>query len=72
MNSDTDRSNNIQIPFSPGAYDALRRLAAQQGRSIAAVLQEAIALEQYAQETRAKGGRVLAERDGKISEILGA
>ena len=63
-------SKRVNVNFSDGAYDDLETIAAQQGRSKADVLRDAIALERLFQDTKREGGRLLVERDGEIREII--
>jgi hypothetical protein len=58
------------VEFSKEVNQALERLAEEQGGSKADVLRRAIALEQWLAEVKEKGGRVLIEQNGNISEVV--
>ena len=58
------------VEFSKEVNQALERLAEEQGGSKADVIRRAIALEQWLAQIKEKGGRVLIEQDGNISEVV--
>ena len=48
----------------------LDELAKAKGKTKAAVIRDALALEKWFHETQEEGGRILVERDGKAREIV--
>jgi predicted DNA-binding protein len=62
--------HRVNVNFSESAYKELTELAERKGKTVSDVLREAIALEQWFDETRREGSRVLVERDGNMREIV--
>jgi predicted transcriptional regulator len=58
------------VEFSNEVNQALERLAEEQGGSKADVIRRAIALERWLAQVKEKGGRVLVEQDGQMSEVV--
>ena len=58
------------VEFSDEVNQALERLADEQGGSKADVIRRAIALERYLAGVKEKGGRLLIEQDGQMSEVV--
>jgi len=58
------------VEFSPEVNRKLEELARRQGGTKADVLRRAIALEEWFDETKQRGGRVLVEEDGQTREVV--
>ena len=67
-----DTERQVTVVFSQNAYEVLEELARCKGKSITDVLRDAIALEKLFEDTRADGGHVLLERDGRLRELIKA
>src|SRR5688572_7068423 len=61
---------SVQIDFSREAYGDLQRLARERETSVSRTIRDALRLENFANETRKKGGRILVKEDGRLSEIV--
>jgi predicted transcriptional regulator len=65
------RTHRVNVNFSDDAYKALKEIASSRGKTISEVLRDAIALEQWYEETKREGGRVIVERqDGREREVV--
>ena len=62
----------LRLQFSDETYRMLEDLARRKGKTIPEVLGDAIALEKWIDDARARGERVLFERNGKYEELLSA
>ncbi len=62
--------HRVNVNFSEDAYQELAKLAERKGKTISDLLRDAIALEQWFDETNRQGDRVLVERDGKVREVI--
>ena len=62
--------HRVNVNFSEDAYRKLTELAQRKGRSVSDVLRDAIALEQWFDEAKQSGSRVLVEREGKVREVI--
>lgn len=60
----------VNVDFPDKVYSELGKLASHKSKSKAQVLRDAIALESWIAEIHQSGGKLLVERDGKISEVL--
>ena len=60
----------VNANFSGEAYEILQTLAKQKGKTISEILRDAVALEKWIEDTKVEGGRILVERNGKISEVV--
>ncbi len=69
MASSDNQARQMNVSFPPSTYQALEELASVKGGSIADALRDAIAFSQWAKEVQEHGGKILAEQDGKISEV---
>lgn len=63
-------ARRLSVTFSDDAYQTLDRLSQQTGKAMAEVLRDALALEDRAQQTVRKNGRILLEEDGQFRELL--
>jgi predicted transcriptional regulator len=64
-------THRVNVNFSDDAYEALKEIAHNRDKTISEVLRDAIALEQWYEDTKREGGRVLVEReDGQLREIV--
>lgn len=63
-------THRVNVNFSEAAYKTLEDLARSQGKSMSEVLRDAIALEQWFQQTQSRGGRVIVEENGRSREIV--
>ena len=63
--------HRVNVNFSESAYKNLTELAERQGKSVSEVLRDAVTLEQWVDEAKREGSRVLIERrGGETREIL--
>ena len=58
------------VSFSEEVYQKLTDMAEKSGKSMAEVLRDAIILEDWIQDYRGQGYRVLLEKDNKIRELM--
>ncbi len=65
-----DATHRVNVNFSGEAYEALTQLSKAKGKSMSDVLRDAIVLDQWLEEARREGGRVLVERNGKTRELV--
>ncbi|WP_270886541.1 ribbon-helix-helix domain-containing protein [Pedococcus sp. 5OH_020] len=64
-------AKRINVKFSEEVYEELSRIAKEQGKTVSAVLRDAVTLEKYVADTRRDGGRLLVEKaDGETRELL--
>jgi predicted transcriptional regulator len=64
-------SHRVNVNFSDEAYRALKELARSKDKTISEVLRDAIALEQWYEDTKQEGGRVIVElKDGRVREVV--
>jgi hypothetical protein len=68
--SSTSASRRLNVVFSEAAYDALKELADQSGKTISDVVRDAIALQRWFNDVRKGGDRVLVEERGRVREII--
>ncbi len=61
---------HIRVTFSEEAYEAIRRLAEKQDRTMSGVVRRALALAVWVDEQEQKGCRILTEKDGKYRELV--
>lgn len=66
----TEPRHRINVNFSDSAYQALTEIAEATGKSMSAVLRDAIALEKWFHDLTNRGGRVLVEENGRTKEIV--
>jgi metal-responsive CopG/Arc/MetJ family transcriptional regulator len=63
--------HRVNVNFSAQAYRTLQHLSERSGNSMSEVLRQAIALEVWVEQERAKGSRILVESPGgSIRELL--
>lgn len=60
----------VNVDFSDKAYEALKSLADRKDKTMSEVLRDAIALEQWFEDTKGDGAKVLVENKGKVQEIV--
>jgi predicted DNA-binding protein len=60
----------VNANFSERSYERLVKLAQEKGKTITEVVREAVAFEEWMEETVREGGRILVERDGQIREVV--
>ena len=63
-------TKRINVSISDQAYVTLDELAKHKGKSISAVIRDAVAFEKWLVEKQEKGASLLIERDGKYHEII--
>jgi pyruvate/2-oxoglutarate dehydrogenase complex dihydrolipoamide acyltransferase (E2) component len=63
-------TRRLNVVFSEAAYDDLRELANQSGKTISGVVRDAIALQKWFNGVRREGGRILVEQRGRVREIM--
>jgi hypothetical protein len=63
-------ARRLNVVFSESAYNTLRDLAAESGKTISDVVRDAIALQKWFNDTRRDGGHILVEKRGRVREIL--
>ena len=63
-------TRRVHVNFSDQAWATLEDLSGQTGESMSEVLRQALTLYRWFRETRATGGHVLVERDGKFREVI--
>ena len=63
-------TKRVNVDFAEPVYDELEELARRKGKTKAAVLRDAIALEKWFDDTTRAGGQVMVERDGKVREVI--
>ena len=64
-------THRVNVNFSDDAYQALKEIARRRDKTISEVLRDAIALEQWYEETKQEGGRVIVElQDGREREVV--
>ena len=63
-------TKRVNVNFSQEAYQTLADLAAAKNLPMSEILRQAISLTKFVEDVVAKNGRILVDRDGKISEIL--
>jgi predicted transcriptional regulator len=64
-------THRVNVNFSDDAYEALKDIARSRDKTISEVLRDAIALEQWYQDTKREGGRVIVElQDGRVREVV--
>jgi hypothetical protein len=64
-------THRVNVNFSDEAYEVLKEIARSRDKSISEVLRDAIALEQWYEDTKREGGRVIVElSDGRVREIV--
>lgn len=64
-------THRVNVNFSDDAYEALKEIARNRDKTISEVLRDAIALEQWYEETKREGGRVIVElQDGREREVV--
>jgi hypothetical protein len=69
--SEHRKVHRFNVNFSEGAYRDLTTLAERQGKTLAQVLRDAIALCMWFQSVEDEGGKVLVERpNGRVAEVL--
>jgi predicted transcriptional regulator len=64
-------AHRVNVNFSDDAYQALKEIARNRDKTISEVLRDAIALEQWYEDTKREGGRVIVElQDGRVREVV--
>jgi len=63
-------NRRLNVVFSESAYNTLKDLANQSGKTISEVVRDAIALQKWFIDTRRAGGRILVEERGRVREII--
>ncbi len=64
-------THRVNVNFSDDAYETLKEIARSRDKTISEVLRDAIALEQWYQDTKREGGRVIVElQDGRSREVV--
>jgi pyruvate/2-oxoglutarate dehydrogenase complex dihydrolipoamide acyltransferase (E2) component len=63
-------SRRLNVVFSDSAYNTLKHLADDSGKTISDVVRDAIALQKWFNDTRSAGARILVEDRGRVREIL--
>lgn len=64
------QDRRMTITFSQEAYALLEKLARRKGKSMSDVVRDAVAMEQWLEDSRQNGERFLIERDGQQREIV--
>lgn len=62
--------HRVNVNFSESAYQALDEIARAKGVPKAEALRDAIALAKWVLDTKKEGGRILADRNGDIRELV--
>jgi len=71
MATDTSTAvRRVNVNFSPETYDTLASIAQKKGISMSEVLRQSISLTKFAEDVVEKGGRLLVDRNGSVSEVL--
>lgn len=61
----------VNVSLNEQLYDTLEQLAERKNKSMATVLRDALALEQYVQDAKDRGARVqFVDRDGATRELV--
>jgi hypothetical protein len=63
-------TRRLNFKLSEPVFRALERMARSKGTTMSDVLRDALALEQWVEEERAQGGRILVERNGEVRELV--
>ena len=64
-------TRRVNVNFSEEVFEALENLARERGTTMAEILRDAVALEQWIDQVRKdKDSRLLIERDGERREII--
>jgi hypothetical protein len=63
-------TRRLNVVFSESAYNTIKDLADQSGKTISDVVRDALALQKWFIDVRRKGGRILVEERGRVREIL--
>jgi Ribbon-helix-helix protein, copG family len=63
-------TRRVNVNFSSDTYELLSRIASRKGISMSEVLRQAIALEDYVEQARLEGARVLIDRGGRVNELV--
>lgn len=68
---DTRRDRRLSVTFADSTYRVLEDLAERKRKSMAEVLRDALALENYAQRAVEEGSQLLIrQKDGQVQELL--
>lgn len=59
----------VNIPFSPEAYDDVRRMADQSGKTVERVILESLAVNRWVNEVQNQGGKVVGEKKGRRAPL---
>lgn len=68
--SESVDTKRVKVTFSGTAYETLANLADQTDRSIADVLRDAIALEEWVAQIKKDGHRLLIHRQESVREVV--
>ena len=63
-------TRRINISISDQAYETLDDIAKRKGKTISAVIRDALAFEKWLIDNQEKGASLMIERDGKFHEIV--
>jgi pyruvate/2-oxoglutarate dehydrogenase complex dihydrolipoamide acyltransferase (E2) component len=63
-------TRRLNVVFSESAYNTLKDLADESGKTISDVVRDAIALQRWFNGVRREGGRILVEQRGRVREIM--
>jgi uncharacterized protein YegP (UPF0339 family) len=63
-------SRRLNVVFSEPAYEELRELAKRNNKSVSLLVRDAIALQKWFDDTQRAGWRILAEKRGRVREIV--
>jgi len=66
----TTATRRVNVNFSAETYETISRIAARKGVTMSEVLRQAIALEDFVEQARVDGARVLVDRKGQINELV--
>jgi len=64
------KSRRLNVVFAEPAYNTLKEMAEQSGKTISEIVRDAIALQKWFTDTRRGGGRILVEERGRVREIM--
>jgi len=62
-------SDTVYVPFSREALRDVERMAAQEGKSVGRVIQEALAIQKRALAARKRGGELVIAENGKFKSL---
>lgn len=64
-------THRVNVNVSDDTYKTLKEIARSKDKTISEVLRDAIALEQWYEDTKREGGRLIVElQDGRVREVV--